>query len=98
MSIGCNKERMINMFKLRFGIEIEEVGDEIIVIDSTNGRFLEINQMGHIILSKLIEGVSPQEISEELSIAYDKQIDESVGIVTDYINKLKELEILCSDV
>ena len=86
------------MFKLRFGIEIEEVGDEIIVIDSTNGRFLEINQMGHIILSKLIEGVSPQEISEELSIAYDKQIDDSVGIVTDYIKKLKELEILCSDV
>lgn len=85
------------MIKLKFGIEIEDIGDEIIIIDSTNGRFLEINQIGHIILSKLIEGISVQEISKELSIAYGKQIDDSTKIVTDYINKLRELEILCSD-
>lgn len=85
------------MIKLKFGIEIEDIGDEIIIIDSTNGRFLELNQIGHIILSKLIEGISVQEISKELSIAYGKQIDDSTKIVTDYINKLRELEILCSD-
>lgn len=85
------------MIKLKIGIEIEDIGDEIIIIDSTNGRFLEINQIGHIILSKLIEGISVQEISKELSIAYGKQIDDSTKIVTDYINKLRELEILCSD-
>lgn len=85
------------MIKLKFGIEIEDIGDEIIIIDSTNGRFLEINQIGHIILSKLIEEISVQEISKELSIAYGKQIDDSTKIVTDYINKLRELEILCSD-
>ena len=85
------------MFKLKAGIEIEDIGDEIIIIDSTNGRFLEINQMGHIILCKLTEGVSAREISKQLSVAFGKTIDDSMEIVADYIDKLKELEILCSD-
>lgn len=85
------------MYKLKAGIEIEDIGDEIIIIDSTNGRFLEINQIGHIILCKLTEGVSAQEISKQLSVAFGKTIDDSIEIVADYIDKLKELEILCSD-
>jgi hypothetical protein len=85
------------MYQLNPKIEIENIGDEIIVIDSQDGRFLEMNQMAHIILCNLLEGVSIEDISKELSLAYDKTFEVSMAIVVDYINSLKELEILRSD-
>lgn len=86
------------MYELKSGVEVENIGDEIIVIDSSNGRFLELNQIGMIILEKLIEGFSVNQIAKELATAYDMPLYDSTEIIAVFVDRLKELEILCENV
>ena len=86
------------MYKLKSGIEIERIGDEIIIIDSSNGRFLELNQIGLIIIEKLTEGFSVQKIAEELASAFSMSFSEAADIIVVFVDRLKKLEILSEDV
>lgn len=81
--------------KLNDGVEVEEVGEDVIVIDTINGRFLELNQMGSIILNQLLQGTSVQDIAKELSETFGKPYYEAIVMINDFVKRLVELEIIC---
>ena len=82
------------MFKLVEGIEFESIDNQVIAINTINGLFYNLNNMGYYIIFHLVEGEDIEAIAENLAENYKMDIEKMKETLVDFITMLEQKEIL----
>jgi len=72
--------------KLRQGVVQQAVGDVLMLMDAKQGRYLELNETGAVILNALLEGATAEQAAAQLSASY--QVGHSQALKD--VNKLTD--------
>lgn len=73
-------------YKINKNISSEKLGDTLIVLNHDTGKYIEINEVGSIILNN-IEKNSIDEISKKISIDFKISEEEARQDIKNFIDK-----------
>ena len=83
--------------KFSSNIILNELDEGLIILNFSNGHYLETNHLGKRIIEMIMDGKTIEIISKTISNEYS--VDENVleNDITDYISELKKKNLLDHD-
>ena len=85
---------MNSPMKLRQGVVQQAVGDVLMLMDAKQGRYLELNETGALILSALLEGATAEQAAAQLSASYQVSQPQALEDVNKLIDELMAAQLL----
>jgi Coenzyme PQQ synthesis protein D (PqqD) len=82
--------------QMREGVVQQAVGNVLMLMDAKQGRYLELNETGALIVNALLAGASAQQAAAQLSASYQvstAQALEDVSKLTDELVKAQLVEM-----
>lgn len=82
--------------QMREGVVQQAVGNVLMLMDAKQGRYLELNETGALILNALLAGGSSQRAADELSANYQvssAQALDDISKLTDELIKAQLVEM-----
>ena len=71
-----------------------EIGDEVIVLDTSNATYLTLNASARVLWKRLDDGATPAELAAELAGAFDLPADQAEVDVNAFLSTLEQLSLL----
>jgi Coenzyme PQQ synthesis protein D (PqqD) len=71
-----------------------EVGDEVIVLDTSNATYLTLNASARLLWKRLDDGATPAQLAAELVGAFDLPPEQAEEDVTAFLASLEQLSLL----
>ena len=87
---------MNSSIKLRLGVVQQAVGDVLMLMDAKQGRYLELNETGALILNALLDGATAAQAAERLCASYQVSYPQAlvdVSKLTDELNAAQLLDV-----
>ena len=85
---------MNNPIKLRLGVVRQAVGEVLMLMDANQGRYLELNETGALILNALLAGANAQQAAEQLSAIYQVSVTQALDDVSKLTDDLIEAQLM----
>jgi len=85
---------MNSPMKLRQGVVQQAVGDVLMLMDAKQGRYLELNETGALILSALLEGATAEQAAAQLSASYQVSQPQALEDVNKLTDELMAAQLL----
>ncbi len=76
------------------GVVQQAVGNITMLMDAKQGRYLELNETGAVILQALLTGATQESIAQQLSAAYQVNLAQSLADVSKLTDELMTAKLL----